>query len=577
MTDTDDQTGHPRRRARAPRGARGGGARRRPPFPPLPPAAPGGPETPAEDADGGRGSAPRVLIGRGHEGLPLEDDQRAHLDRLRDRANALAAAVLDRRPELGERLAAYLSGDQAPADAATAATVDELRAAWWAYVVGLLEANGVDTANALRLQLLEVVDAPDAAGAGGDPATDGDGAAPGGRRRRQLRLPAIPTAFVDRGALVPSAFPVQGALAAIHNAHEGAGGWRRGRDGTPYFAFEQQQGRMTVSLRWPGGMGAPDDAALQALWGQFRRLNDLEADVVLASLAQWMQPGRDADGFTWITAAAILDYRGIQPKKKAEGRKVYRAGHRPDDLAEVAAAWDLIRLKYLDLQRVDVLEAQPGRRPKREAYTLQAEFFAVPERVLQEQLDGTQVPVAWRFRPGRWIDRHLEQPNAQLALLMQRSLEYDPYRERWEKRLARYFLFHLRISEAARGGAPLRRRVDPMLRELHLDEWLDRRHPDRTVKRFEKAMHKLREDGQIGAWAYTPESRAALDRLPARNWLDEWLQRAVVEVEIPVVAQEQYARLATRARAVEERAQALLARHRSQAPPARDEAEGAGA
>ena len=114
-----------------------------------------------------------------------------------------------------------------------------------------------------------------------------------------------------------------------------------------------------------------------------------------------------------------------------------------------------------------------------------------------------------------------------------------------------------------------------MLRELHLDEWLDHRNPDRTVKRFKRAMHKLREDGQIGAWAYTPELRAALDRLPARHWLDEWLQRAVVEVEIPVVAQEQYARLATRARAVEERAQALLARHRPPSP-AGDGAPGAG-
>jgi hypothetical protein len=387
-------------------------------------------------------------------------------------------------------------------------------------------------------------------------------------RRPRPRLPEVPNAFAGEQALVPSAFPVQGVIASFHNAREGEGGWPETADGRPYYPFEQPQGRVTIELR-PTGGAAVDEAARTALWAQVKQLGDIDGDVVFAALAQWMHPQhRDPQGLTWITSSAILDYRGIKPKTKAEGRKRYRAGHRRQDLVEIAACWDRLRLLYLDLRQVEVMEERPGKRPKKTQYALQTEFIHVPERVTQDLLDGSQLPVAWRYRPGRWIDRYLQKPNLQMAVLMQRSLEYDPYRERWEKRLSRYFLFHLRISEGDAGGQPLRRRVGPVLQELHLDEWLDRRHPERTVRRFEKAMNRLRDDGQIGGWGYTPEARAKVEQLPSRGWLDEWLAQAAIAVDAPPVAQARYARLAQRARLADERARALLAQHRGAGPAA---------
>jgi hypothetical protein len=247
MADAN-QPDRPLKRVRAGTARAGAsGTRRRAPDTAATPATPGlPPEEPQHDA--AIAAVPRVLIGRGHEGLTLSAEARARLDQLRDHANALAADVLAQHPELGEQLAAYLNGEQLPADTPVDATVNELRSSWWAYVMGLLEAHGVDTDSALRLRLLEVVDAPVDGEQEKGEGEDGT-AADQPRRRQQLRLPAIPDAFVDHSALVPSAFPVQGALASIHNAHEGPGGWRRARDGTPYFAFEQQQGRMTVSIR----------------------------------------------------------------------------------------------------------------------------------------------------------------------------------------------------------------------------------------------------------------------------------------------------------------------------------------
>ena len=372
-------------------------------------------------------------------------------------------------------------------------------------------------------------------------------------------LPMVPDAFSSsRHADIPSAFPLQGWVNAHHNAHMGDGGWQEGSDGFPHFVFEQPQGRALISFR-PSQPARVDDTIRQSLWDQVKQLSDTDGDVVFAALAQWMHPAhRDAEGLTWITSSAILDYRGITPVMKREGRKRYRAGHRTEDLQKIAACWERLRITYLDLQQVRILEARPGKRPKPSKYTLETEFFRIPDQITQEQLDGGRLAMAWRYRPGRWVDRYLDKPNRQTALLLQRTLQYDPYRDRWEKRLARYFLFHLRINEGDGGSEPLRRIAGQLIEELNLLEFVDRRNPRRTVDRFEKAMGQLLDDGQIGSWEYTDKAQAKLKDLPARNWLDAWLAAAAITVAAPKAGQEQYAALAERTQLSQQRAQKLL-------------------
>lgn len=135
------------------------------------------------------------------------------------------------------------------------------------------------------------------------------------------------------------------------------------------------------------------------------------------------------------------------------------------------------------------------------------------QRLLQDGLS-----IAWRYSPGAWLAPFLTVPNRQVALLMQQALRYDPYRQRWEKRLARYLTCHLRMD--AKNGRPLVRRIGPLLDELHLP--VDRRHPERTRGRFETALHRLARDGVIDGWDYTGEARGVLATLPSRGWLEWW-------------------------------------------------------
>jgi hypothetical protein len=367
-------------------------------------------------------------------------------------------------------------------------------------------------------------------------------------------LPEVPPAFPEGTGLVPSAFPLQGTLAAFHNAQEG--GWPRDAQGQPYYPFVQPQGTVYVTLGAPVGEPEPIGAAArEALWAQFKGLGDLDADVLLAGLVQWIR-SRDADGYSWITGPAVLDYRGIRPRMQPDqpDGKRYRAGHRADDLAAVAACFERLRLVYLDLVNVEIREPPRGRRkPRLTRYSLKTELLHVPNILTQRHLDGREHRVAWQYRPGQWLGRYLEPPNEQLALLMQTTLRYDPYRERWEKRLAKYFLFHLRIG--AKGGAsPLRRNVGAVVWELGLAEAFDRRNPERTAKRFEGAMDRLRDDGHIGGWGFTDESRRWWARRPARGWLEAWFGVdgrggvATMLVTPAAAAVAQYRRLARHAR-----------------------------
>lgn len=392
-------------------------------------------------------------------------------------------------------------------------------------------------------------------------------------------LPAVTPAFPNGTALVPSAFPLQAALAAIHNAREAAGAWVRDEQGRPVYTFRQPQGTAFVTLEPPGDDGLPpDQAAREALWQQFRHLGDLDGDVLLAALAQWMR-ARDAQGYAWVTGEAILDYRGVEARRQANapGGKRYRRGHRAEDVDAVADCWSRLRLVYLHLQNVayrEVPEGKGGRRgrPRTARYSLKTELLHVPDILTQRQLDGREAAVAWRFRPGRWVAPYLEAPNQQLALLLQRALGYDPYRERWEKRLARYFFFHLRIKATAGAEAPTRRNVGAVLHELGLADAFDRRNPERTVRRFAAAMDRLRDDGQIGGWRLTDEAQAWYDGArTARGWLDDWFGVegkggvAVMEVTPPAAAVEQYQRLA--ARAQQARLDAATAAARPRKPP----------
>ncbi len=325
-------------------------------------------------------------------------------------------------------------------------------------------------------------------------------------------VPSVPSVFWRDSAAIPSCLAVQGVLAAFSHACSPQR-WTTAQTGFPSFAYRKPAGDAVISLRPAGEVGHGEDRAAQA-WQAVRRLDDLDGDVLLVALAQWLDPcRREADGTTWLTVDTVLDGRGLTPKMHRIGPVRERAGHRNEDRARIAESMGRLDEVWIQLAGMTLLTSRPVRKPTRAGYGCESKLLAITDRIARGG-----APVAWRYRPGDWLTPFLERPNRQTVVFPQQALRYDPYRQTWEKRFARYLTFHLRMD--AKNARPLVRQVGLLLDELHLP--YDRRHPERTRARFEGALGRLVTDGVIGGWGYTDAAKERLAALPSRGWLVEW-------------------------------------------------------
>jgi hypothetical protein len=346
------------------------------------------------------------------------------------------------------------------------------------------------------------------------------------------RSSAPPTPYVMGNTFpVVAALPVQAALAAYSNAQSGAEQWREDLQQFPTFTYIKGEGTTHVQVRPYDRSAILDESTLTALWHQVSQLSDLDGDVLLAMLAQVIATPPDEKGCHWIKGTQILDYRGIKPKTHTEkGGQKRRAGHRQEDLVDIARCIGHMSNTYITVRQwIGNDEINSGKKRKnarKRLFTQESRLVNITDTIYQYELqfvngaanrpEREPVAIAWRYQLGSWIDPFLKGYDRQIAWLLQQVLSYDPYHETWEKRLARYFTFHMRITTMG-GGISIVRQVGSLINELSLP--VDYRNPEKTKKRFEKALKRLVDDGQIDEWNYMED----LSLLPPRKWLETWL------------------------------------------------------
>ncbi len=340
-------------------------------------------------------------------------------------------------------------------------------------------------------------------------------------------IPHTPNLFESDFADTPACFPIQAVIAGIQNAKSTAARWEQPKDHAPFFLYEKPKGTAIVEYKIGGKNEVFDDKTTASLWQQVKNFSDDDADVVLALFAHLIRPSF-SDGTTWFLASQFLDYRGIQPKMQADvpGGKKRRAGHRQEDIKAVGDSIGRIENIWITLhQWIDEALNSKSKKRKRTEFTHKGRFIMVEEAYTQRELPEGDIEgdpgmeIGWRIRPGSWLRTFLESPNRQVAYLCQKSLQYDPYREQWEKRLSRYFMFHGHINTHG-GGGVFNREIDKLLLEISLS--VENANPQRTKNRFEKAMNRLVKDKIIQEWSYTDNVS-----LPARGWLATWLEQKI--------------------------------------------------
>ena len=230
----------------------------------------------------------------------------------------------------------------------------------------------------------------------------------------------------------------------------------------------------------------------------------------------------------------LLALRGLHAKRDGHGR---RGGYEPEQRAAMLQALAHLQNLWLDMSALevyDVTTAGRRRHPYRQA--IQSRAFTITDLFGQTRLDGGFDLHKFLFRPGKVFAHFLFGPGRQTALLAVQALRYDPYRQTWEKRLARYLSYQWRCkAHEGRYWQPFR--VATLLAAVGAE--LDQRKPSRTRERLEKALETLLQDVLITAWQYERWDEAWTMH---RGWAQHWLQ-ATILIEPPEVIRATYHRL----------------------------------
>ena len=393
--------------------------------------------------------------------------------------------------------------------------------------------NGVDEGLEGEVIFAEPADSPDSRSA-----------FPRHAVRVAQRVPAVAPSFIN-GVGVVSADQVTAALMAA--IRSGRDGWRSTDEGLPVFDYDPggKVAPIEISLQPPSDGGALPAGVAEMMWTIVDAFNDRDTDVLNILQAHILRH-RDTDGFIWITAKAILADRDIHPITKRSGLGRRTAGHRTDDIQQVAAS--MMRLQYL---MVRVATLRHGRN----------KLASLLTRVVDVDMEGTDdgTLMAWHVTLPFLTRLFLQRSAAPEAMMLQQVLRYDQRNHSREKRIGDHILRAFRrslgttppalsadewraILAVSTDAEPLVVRfvLKDLFAELALS--LDLRNPERTRSSFEASLAQLKDHGIIGRWGY-----CSYMELPSRRWLETWLGCAIWVISPPRV-REYYAQLLTAAK-----------------------------
>ncbi len=245
------------------------------------------------------------------------------------------------------------------------------------------------------------------------------------------------------------------------------------------------------------------------------QLGDIAVDVMDIILSRYIRENGDS---VTVTTEEILKARGVKPKMK-DG---YSAGFRPEDKRRISDVLSAMDNLWITVGEMEVYVK--GRKiPQR--FREKSRLMMITGMTEQVALAGDSIPLIWQVRMGKVFSSLLSSDIAtQYALLSSKTLQYDPYHQRWEKRLSRYFHPLWRIRQADESySQPIR--VKTLLDAIGMS--VDRKNPQRTRERFEQAMDRLAEDGVLGGWTYALQDadETACER---RGWYAQWLRWRVI-------------------------------------------------
>ena len=259
---------------------------------------------------------------------------------------------------------------------------------------------------------------------------------------------------------------------------------------------------------------------------QREQSSDLDVDILDAVFVLWSRQAGNIDEAIIVNLDEILALRGLQPKLGGEGR---RGGYRRKQRIQVNESFSRLQNIWVDVS----IMPQQNNTAHTASQHIQGHLLIITDYMGYRQPEGFINAKYILFHSGEIIAPYWAGSGRQAAVLSGKVLQFDPYRQRWEKRLSRYLSWQWRIR-ACKVDYLKPYRVSTLLENVGIAP--DRRNPLRTYDRLEMAMDVLQDEGVIAGWQYERWESSVLKR---RRWLREWLTWTVT-IEPPDEIKEHY-------------------------------------
>ncbi|MHB9126180.1 MAG: hypothetical protein ACYC4F_09565 [Armatimonadota bacterium] len=305
------------------------------------------------------------------------------------------------------------------------------------------------------------------------------------------------------------------------------------------FSKTNRLGSISVSLRpeseQPCGIYTNtgfDESAIsewmEPIFHIIRTFGDLHADVFDILVMRWLEEHKgDMNHWSEISAHDIISARGL---KTANG-----SIRREDTVSYGRVLKDVLRPAVQGSVKCFL---RGNARQTEKASFLEDPLFAIDSCIpMPGNTDGSAI-LGVKYRPGSWVRYILEPYTPQLAKISKHLLEFDPYHEKKEKRLMRYFetqLFRLN------GGKPKTLSMSAILEGACISPTgAGRKDPSRFMQSVEDALH-----GVFSCYGGGEAKCLDTGGLPREGKLGIWMKRQW-HIEPPQHVQDDYADVRSR-------------------------------
>ncbi|WP_458352291.1 helix-turn-helix domain-containing protein [Peribacillus frigoritolerans] len=269
-----------------------------------------------------------------------------------------------------------------------------------------------------------------------------------------------------------------------------------------------------------------EQTSVKEAWDRVHSLSDVDVDVFDALCSLFLSKAAHYEETVEIYLNDLLSIRGLKPKLGGFGR---RGGYEAKQREQILKSLTNIQSIWININKATIYENGKPVQTKLQGRTFIFKDCAGVEYDISEEAGRKKIT----YTIDKVFAKYLNGSARQVALLSIKALQYNPYKQLWEKRLTRYLSWRWR-TQARRGDFLQPNKTSTLLESI--GEKLNDRTPSRTRERFEKALDVLQNDGVIASWHYEKWDESIADY---KGWASIWLNSMIL-IEPPDIIKEQY-------------------------------------